>query len=137
MNTHLKGFICKKFIPQTTGVSFTFNLAGSYRVCALKGGCDFFSNTVVALGVTNLQAAQNILLYPNPIKDELTMSGFSFQKGDEVKITDVTGKEVYKTTLNDFTSTLKVNTSFLKEGTYLIEITSKDKKVNQKLIKAN
>lgn len=129
--------IWNDIIPLTTGVSFNFTSAGSYRARAVKGSCEYFSNTVIALGIDNTQSAQKILLYPNPIKDELTITGFSFQSGDEIKITDVVGREVFKSTVFDYTSTLKINTSLLKEGSYLLEISSTDKKVNQKFIKAN
>ncbi|MCI5056374.1 MAG: T9SS type A sorting domain-containing protein [Flavobacteriales bacterium] len=66
-------------------------------------------------------------IYPNPVKDELTISGF--QVINEVNILDVTGRLVGQAFGN------KIDMSTYPKGSYLVEIKSNEQKIYKQIIK--
>ncbi len=81
----------------------------------------------------------NCLAFPNPFKDELTIN-FEAEKANdlpvEIFLTDIQGKQLWNTT-HDINSSkeLKVNTSQLASGIYILELRYSKESTLQKLIK--
>jgi large repetitive protein len=63
----------------------------------------------------------NVVLYPNPSNENVTISNLSY--GTQVEIVDVMGKLVFSTTVNN--TALIVSTNELANGTYFVKL-SKD-----------
>ena len=82
---------------------------------------------------------QNCLAYPNPFKDELTIN-FESEKTNkktvEIFLTDIQGKLIWSTTHNpESLNELKINTSQIARGAYLLKINYDKESTVQKLIK--
>jgi hypothetical protein len=77
----------------------------------------------------------SILIYPNPVKDELSITLHANIDGIAT-ITNVLGQDVYTTKLTGNTgSTQKINTSGLTEGVYLLKIESNGQVLTKKVLK--
>ena len=74
-----------------------------------------------ALGITNIQSENKIIIYPNPTKDELTIEHAA---DCEMKIINLLGQEMLKSKINSNKET--VNTEPLTPGMYLVLITALD-----------
>ena len=88
-------------------------------------------------GVKTINAGEQLLVYPNPAKDNLGIAWSNEETGPaDVVITDVTGKEVYRTTL-DITSpsgSQQISLLGLNDGIYFINIRSLTISYNSKLL---
>lgn len=73
---------------------------------------------------------QNILIYPNPVKNVLTIKK-NIKKTDKIRIIDLTGKTIKTIESNSN----KIDVSSLLKGIYFLEITTNDSVLVQKLIK--
>jgi len=74
------------------------------------------SNTLTTVGITNL-STNNILIYPNPIVNELLLEGVDI---NSVNVYDLLGHTIYKSELGN--NQIKINTSSWVQGTYLVNI---------------
>jgi hypothetical protein len=125
---------------------YTFDLMpGEYTVTASKAG---FSSASVTREVTStttiwgsIQLSQTVgveditnkhlYFYPNPAKEFITIDPV----GDaQVIISNITGQIEYNNLIKEKT---QVNVSSLKRGIYIIQITGKDYKVNEKIVLIN
>ena len=74
-------------------------------------------------------------IYPNPVKDEFTVYGLQFIVGDEIKIVDVMGKEIFKTKLQTTSKNFKLTTSNIAKGIYFLKMKVNDKLITKKIMK--
>jgi hypothetical protein len=76
----------------------------------------------VCTGIEEQIAGAEIKIYPNPVGEELKVTGLKFKVGEkaEIKITDVLGKEIYRNII--LTSDFRLPTSHFNNGTYFLEI---------------
>jgi uncharacterized repeat protein (TIGR01451 family) len=70
-----------------------------------------------ALGIGNWDMA-NIKLYPNPAKDQLTIS--AGQAFEHIQIVDLTGKMVFDQQVND--QSITIATTSFENGTYIVQL---------------
>lgn len=87
----------------------------------------------------NVVRANGITVYPNPFSKELKVNfENSVYKTAEIILTDILGREVYKTNLKDisssYTHTISVNKD-LSPGTYLLKLNLDNNSYYHKLIK--
>jgi len=75
----------------------------------------------------------SVQLYPNPVKDILTIQGLDANATSNISITDVQGNVVAKTTTTD--THYSWNIKQLAAGTYFIKIESRSKIETIKFIK--
>jgi aminopeptidase N len=75
-----------------------------------------------------------ILIYPNPVSDELRIANYELQI-DGIKIFDIMGRKVSSHHFISTSSYQAINVSHLQTGTYILEIVSKDSKTYKKFIK--
>ncbi len=126
-------------ISAATQSTFAFTQNGIYTMMITNAeGCTYLSDpfTVNNVLVTEIFSS-SINIYPNPVLNELTVSGLKFNIGDEIKIIDVVGKEIYSHKIEQETSNLKINTLAFLEGIYFIKIKSGDKKGVARFVKIN
>ncbi|MFY7811857.1 MAG: T9SS type A sorting domain-containing protein, partial [Flavobacterium sp.] len=118
-------------------------LAGAYTIQITHKKTNLVNNsqnyTLIVSGVNQNLSLQNIitndlpvLLYPNPVKENLQFSFFDQVMIDLVTILDATGKEVFKT--NEIYNN-SINVSNLQSGIYFIKLSSKEKNTVKKFIK--
>lgn len=105
------------------------------------GGCsgsvvesDFIYVQASGVGVNNIVSENEILIYPNPASDKITIS----LKGVEIIITDNLGRLVLNKKIKETEDTI-INISNFQQGVYYVMIVDEETKrvVNKKFIKIN
>lgn len=96
------------------------------------------ANVDITLPVTSFspnsnKVEQSFVIYPNPVKDKLTISLQSGFENSKVSIYDFEGRILYKDVLK--LTQNNINVSFLNKGVYLITISKGSEIFKQKLIK--
>jgi len=85
--------------------------------------------TLSSVGIQNkMESKANI--YPNPAQDFIIVEA---DDKSEIKIMDISGKILYRETLNN--SKQRINVSHLNTGVYIVSVTNKNLVYTQKLIK--
>jgi GH35 family endo-1,4-beta-xylanase len=64
---------------------------------------------------------ENIIVYPNPFNNELTLEGNGLEYSDEILITDILGREV-KRLINPNRDYIVINVSGLEKGIYILRL---------------
>lgn len=96
-----------------------------------RGFSGFFLRTSSSVLSTNDLASAQIMLYPNPVKENLTID-LNSQNGN-VNIFDISGKLVQSATIKKAGT---LNMSALAKGVYVVEITAENNtKITKKIIK--
>jgi hypothetical protein len=76
-----------------------------------------------------------IFIYPNPTAGILTIESLnSYSEKTTIRILNTIGQTVYVTELSDFGSENQIDLSSLKNGVYMIEISSAKKIAVQRII---
>jgi hypothetical protein len=111
-------------------VLFRFRLASDNSVNGWGWAIDNLLIQNINTANDDILAGQDINIYPNPFKNNLTIDCMSLvnQSSVEITITDLTGKAVYRETNYDirFNSKLNVDLSSIQSGTYLASITDEN-----------
>ena len=116
-NTPISGQTNQQFIP---------TMSGNYAVEITKNNCTKLSvcTSFNVLGIGDYEL-QNIALFPNPVKDKLTITGIQNNSSVlNVKLVSITGKEIFKKQLTS--SNAKINTQSLATGIYFLDISTTD-----------
>ncbi|MFI1743344.1 family 16 glycosylhydrolase [Thalassobellus sediminis] len=80
-----------------------------------------------ALSVTNNVSASKIKLYPNPVSDRLNINLGNYSKADmELQVIDVSGRLVFKQDYAINNRNFGLDTSFLKQGIYFLNLKFED-----------
>ena len=88
-------------------------------------------------GVKSISSNEQLLVYPNPAKDALTISWSNEDTNPaDIVISDITGKQVYTTTLNISAASgqQQLTLPALQDGIYLLTIRSQTINYNTKLL---
>jgi hypothetical protein len=114
-------------IPGATNREFNVSEWGNYSCEVMSpGGCFRLSN-VITLGVgVSVDGPDNskLMIYPNPTKGILNLAFSSLEFGTlSASISDMTGREVYRTDISDPISQL--NLQALAQGEYILTLTSR------------
>jgi hypothetical protein len=88
--------------------------------------------TTAITGIDENNSSQEVSIYPNPVKDALTISFSSIDKG-VVEIFDMQGKVVYQASVNKKLSTIDV--SVLQTGVYTLKVTTSKGNFSKKFTK--
>lgn len=117
--------------------SHTFSTTGTHTISLAihyANGClgDSVSKVISVSLATGLQEESDaiLLLYPNPCRERLTITGKTFEKGTRIEVRNILGELCYE---GDFTNEL--NTSHYKEGLYYIRIYGAEEILNSCFIK--
>ncbi|PIF34283.1 putative delta-60 repeat protein/predicted secreted protein (Por secretion system target) [Flavobacterium sp. 9] len=121
-------------IANETNAVFTPKQLGSYAVEVIKNGCLARSTCfdVTVLGTKDFELQNSFKLYPNPVKDFITIEMNSSDNA-KLNVFDVTGQIVLSKELKA-TST-KLNISNLPTGVYMFQISNETGIVTKKVIK--
>jgi uncharacterized delta-60 repeat protein len=121
-------------IPNENNPVFTPKELGSYAVEVTKNGCAVTSNCfdITVLGTKDFDIQNSFRLYPNPVKDFITIETNSLDNS-KLNIFDVTGQIIFSKELKA-TST-KLNISNLPIGVYIFQISNDTGTVTKKIIK--
>jgi hypothetical protein len=93
--------------------------------------------TNAVLGVNDLAGEIQLTIYPNPVKDKLYIqSGESLKGNVSVMLSDLLGSPVYSAEMEnlDRNSTFTLNTSELKDGIYMLRISSESGSATRKIV---
>jgi len=120
-------------IYNATEQTFTPTENGYYSVEITYQNCVYFSDCeeVKTLKVDNI-FADNISIYPNPVKDKLRIKSEELRI-NSVEILDITGKEILNAHLLD--NQYLIDTNSLPQGIYLIKIYTDKGTVIKRFIK--
>lgn len=95
---------------------------------------DSISTHIVS--VEEKEKERNIVIYPNPSRDKVTIENKTSQLIEEIKIFDVHGREMYKKDLKNNSNTnniTELDISFLPTGMYWIYITIENERIIEKV----
>jgi len=116
-------------IPAAYGITYTASLAGEYRVKATKGLCTEYSVSAIT-NLAGRMASNNafgIYLYPNPVSNVVTLDSIKLtQNWETLKIINADGKHVLPVINIKNQTSVSINVSVLKQGTYFIQLRKKD-----------
>lgn len=119
----------------TAWAYWTFNITSSWETGIYNIQANFGGNSyTTAFGVrtplgSNEHNLDELMIYPNPVRDVLTIKNFT--EGDKIEILDSTGRLIRGLAAD--TKTGKLNVSVLQAGNYYLKISVKDQRV--KLLK--
>lgn len=113
-------------ISGQTNQQFTPTISGNYAVQITKNNCTKLSTCTAfnVLGIGDYEL-QNIALFPNPVKNNLTITGI--QNNSSVlnaTLISITGKNIFKKQLTNSNS--KMNMQSLATGIYFLDISTTD-----------
>jgi len=116
-NTPISGATNQSYTPTTNG---NYAVQITENNCTKLSACTSFN--VLAIGDYQLQ---NIALFPNPVKNKLTITGIQNNSSIlHAKLVSITGKEILKRQLTN--SDDKINMQSLATGIYFLDITATD-----------
>ena len=92
---------------------------------------DSIKVTVVPVGINSVKANDDILLYPNPIDNELFIT--NAPSGTSIKVYDVVGRVVYSGIIN--AKQESINTGSWERGTYFVELMGEMGREVKKVVK--
>ncbi len=122
-NTEISGEINQSFTP---------NISGNYAVILTEGSCSNTSSCYVVNIVSVLESKQLIsAIYPNPVKDEITIAlNSKMLVNPKIEIYSLEGKIVYseKLKVNNEKTTFRVN--HLSKGVYLIKLLDNNQEIS-------
>ena len=90
-----------------------------------------YCDTCTGTGTTEIQAWQNVSVYPNPAHELFTVSGLEFSV-EEMKMYNSLGEKVFSTAVNSKQQT--VNCKQFPSGIYFLKLSNKTDSFTQKII---
>lgn len=124
-----------KPITGETNQSYTAKKNGNYAVVVTQNGCTDTSSCYAITTVSNANNiyTKNILIYPNPVTDLITIDPGERIKACTVIISDIFGKEI-KRYYYENTSIISLHLDS-PSGIYFITLITRDKKSTLRLVK--
>lgn len=109
-------------IPSETGQSYTASANGNYAVEVTINGCTDTSacENVTGVGI-NENSTDNILVYPVPAHENLTVSGLNFTNGFIVELMNNIGQIIVSNVYTN-ENRININLSNINQGTYQLVI---------------
>jgi hypothetical protein len=123
------------FIPGATSQDYNLISIGDYYVIVTINGCSSDqSNTinVITIGIEDIFEDKSLIVYPNPVSDELTIEFGCNTHKTGFEILNSAGQTVFTGTMTDKTV---VHTSGFARGVYLIKFENGKSFVFRKIIK--
>ncbi len=123
-----------------------FSSAGDFNVCLTVGSvngctdrhCDTTHATTL-VGISNVSPVDNISVFPNPVKNILSLDFNSVSAGKKwsIRLTDVLGKTVAEKIINHVPASGKYDweLSSIVSGVYLLQLQNGDQTLIKKIIK--
>ncbi|MBI4649490.1 MAG: T9SS type A sorting domain-containing protein, partial [Bacteroidia bacterium] len=105
-----------------TNQTFTVTADGDYYVIVTENGCSSSqSNTinVIIIGISEMSMLSTINIYPNPVKNELTVEITNSTAKCNFELTNILGETIYSSTIDKKDV---INTSNFSSGVYLVKL---------------
>ncbi len=110
----------------------TYDSTGTYyQYLASAEGCDstiVLNLTISTTGINVLNAGKDVMVYPNPIRNELKISVPSSFTNYQVEVISITGQPIFRGN-----NTSKINTASFAQGIYFVKVWN-DKQVQIKKV---
>lgn len=121
-------------ISGATSQSFTPSQSGIYAVVISESPCSAMSScvTIDFAGTAELFHSTVLKLYPNPVKDNLTITSSEKMIGT-LKLYDYSGKLVHQEQLTGFETEIQLDLSTFENGMYSVQLASEKYIVNEKI----
>ena len=108
-------------VPAATGVIYTTNTAGQYRVMASNGLCTVYS---APLSVSANVHSPGIFVHPNPADRGLVVDNIDLsQKWETLHVFNILGQEVLPITIIKNQTSVNLNLNVLSSGMYILKLT--------------
>lgn len=87
------------------------------------------------VGIQNLASGKMLNVYPNPANNEVSINWPISSTGSAatITVTDLQGRVVMSTEMNNFTGSETLDIAALKAGLYMVEVSTADVKMSEKL----
>jgi Concanavalin A-like lectin/glucanases superfamily/Secretion system C-terminal sorting domain/HYR domain len=113
----------------TTTISFTVR-----DECGNTATCTFTVTLVKHRAKNGSSGDNNLLLYPNPIENELNIDLFEANRNYKVQIFDLLGKMIFEQA-TDAQSPMKINTTHWQSGVYIIRTSDGETIMESKILR--
>jgi hypothetical protein len=103
------------------------------------GGAAFAKLNHVASGINeHTKYSFDLTIFPNPSTNIFHLNSTDFILAQsQLLVSDITGKEIYKTTILNNTKTIDIDLSSQTKGIYILNLQSSNYSVSKKLILMN
>jgi len=125
-------------INNATGMSYIPKVSGNYYDIVLISGCTSPSSIVINVQVTGItdNYLKNLMIYPNPMKDQLVIQFNNSNKNCNVEILNLVGQIIQNRSINNSDNTLEqFDLSGQPAGIYFVKLQTADKSIIKKIIK--
>jgi len=123
-----------------TSPSHTYLINGTYTVCLTSFssfGCEdiICTNTLTIQGISmkELNAKPTIILYPNPAKDNVSITFSAEVKTGTVKLINAIGQVILTKEVKN-ASSVEINLNAMNKGVYFVQIENNGEKAVKRLI---
>jgi hypothetical protein len=119
-------------VANQTAQNFTATQNGSYAVQVIQNGCVDTSAcfNVSGVGIENVEAAENVVVFPNPNNGNFVLRIENDQKFSSVRIYDITGRKILESILNNN----KVLLTEFPKGVYLAEFITNEYSITKRIL---
>ena len=129
----LTSVILNDTIRNRAGIYFDYNLPVGTNTTVTT-----FRNYIIT-GIGNVQNnSKNLMIYPNPVKDELIYKIKNWEPGElTLRLYDIKGRLLFSTSMHNYSTSIdgSIPADFLIPGSYILEVTGKKMQANKKFIK--
>lgn len=105
--------------PTITGTSYQANAAGTYRVSAVKGWCNAFSNSL-SVDAQTVTTTAGPRIFPNPAYNYVIIDSLSNAGWSTLELFNMIGKKMIVPVLISNQTSITLNTSTLAAGMYVV-----------------
>ncbi len=120
-------------IPGETGQSYTANATGDYGVEITLNGC-IIESACYTVDISSIAESplNSVKIYPNPSNGTFTISFASIQNQLDIRIVDLSGKEVYRKT-RQVSNGLVIHEK-LPSGVYFLQLQANNRTAIRKIV---
>jgi hypothetical protein len=121
-------------ITGATNQSYTAISNGNYAVVITNNGCSDTSlcYDIFSVGISKNAFATSINVYPNPANNSINFNLSSFTPDEELLVTDIMGRAIYKELLKGINNTIDV--SNWSEGVYFYQLSNNKETIQGKFV---
>jgi hypothetical protein len=129
------GTISQCTLATTTSADFN-GMTYTFDVFCRNNNQVVLGVTNITLGVDNFELSDSsIQLYPNPVRNILTIKNVNNLELDNAQITDITGKVISTFDLKDMGLTKEISLENLSSGMYFVRINGLNNSITKRVVK--